>query len=347
MRKHFYSFILSLFILGIFSCKKNTKSQQNDIENKTVLKIPEGMVLIKGGKFQQGALDEDDAAMHHEKPRHTVTLKSFLIDITEVTNKQFQKFINETGYITLAERPVDWEEIKKQLPPGTQKPHDSLLQPGSLVFKERPNGVKNLYDFSQWWLWKKGANWKHPNGPKSDIIGKENHPVVHIAYEDAIAYCKWAKRDLPTEAQWEYAARGNTTSICYWGNDIINVANFANTYTGVFPQKNNKSDGYVYTSPVASYPPNSNGLYDTSGNVWEWTSDWYDPKYYQKIKDKNIINPMGPNNPINTRNEKVIKGGSFLCNVSYCASYRISSRMGNSLDSSSNHKGFRTVINLE
>ncbi|MDY8138913.1 formylglycine-generating enzyme family protein [Aquimarina sp. 2201CG5-10] len=335
-----------LIIVLLISCGKTVKSEKQDILVKRKIEIPEGMVLIPKNTFYQGALPSDAYAMDHEKPRHQVVVDSFLIDVTEVTNAQYSKFVEETNYITLAERPVDWDELKKQVPAGTPKPHDSLLQPGSLIFKERPDGVANLYDFSQWWFWKTGANWRQPQGPGSTIEGKQNHPVIHIAYEDAIAYCKWAGRTLPTEAQWEYAATGGEQEVQFsWGNDSDVLKKSANTYTGDFPVKNDEQDGYLGVAPVKSFPANPFGLYDMSGNVWEWTSDWYDARYYQSIKDI-VVNPKGPKTSSQQIKEKVIKGGSFLCNASYCASYRISSRMGNSLDSSSEHKGFRTVINL-
>ncbi|WP_241448728.1 formylglycine-generating enzyme family protein [Aquimarina pacifica] len=343
-----------LFIIGsmVCACKNDksetsvTKEKENTIRIKSKDSIPSGMVWIPEGTFFQGAKKSDTLAMAHEMPRHSVHIDSFLIDIHEVTNAQFDKFVQETKYITLAERPVDWEELRKQLPPGTPKPADSILQPGSLIFKDRPDGVANLYNFSQWWEWKNGANWKHPQGPESDILGKENYPVVHVAYEDALAYCKWAGRELPTEAQWEYAATGGEKNkVFFWGNQLEAVAAMANTYTGDFPKNDDKSDGYSNTAPVKTYPANNFGLYDTAGNVWEWTSDWYDPNYYSQIHEQVLSNPSGPNQPINGRPEKVIKGGSFLCNDTYCASFRISARMGNSLDSSSEHKGFRTIIN--
>ncbi len=346
--------ILKIFLVGamlmIFntSCDHTTNSRKKNTVQIVIDSIPEGMVWIPEGSFYQGALVSDTLAMNHEKPRHLVTIDSFLIDVTEVTNAQFSKFVNETNYITLAERPVDWNEIKKQLPLNTPKPHDSLLQPGSLVFRNRPNGVANLYDFSQWWSWKTGANWKQPQGEGSTIVGKENHPVVHIAYQDALAYCKWAGRELPTEAQWEYAASGGLKNAMFpWGNDAEILKKSANTYTGIFPIKNDNQDGFTKTAPVRSFPGNGYGLYDMGGNVWEWTSDWYNAQYYTNLND-NIKNPRGPSLPIDQKApEKVIKGGSFLCNATYCASYRISSRMGNSLDSSSEHKGFRTVINTK
>ena len=217
--------LFTFFVMLIsFSCKKNKTSiklTEKKVAKKRQDSIPLGMVLVPQGSFYQGAQEFDKMAMDHEKPRHLVVVDSFLIDITEVTNAQFAQFVEETHYITLAERPIDWEELQKQLPSGTPKPADSLLQPGSLIFRNRPDGVANLNDFSQWWEWKIGANWKHPQGPESNIKGKENHPVVHIAYEDAMAYCKWAGRELPTEAQWEYAASGGTSErIFFWGNDF-------------------------------------------------------------------------------------------------------------------------------
>lgn len=312
------------------------------------------MVWIPGGTFLQGAVPQDKTAMMLEKPQHQVTVDGFYMDITEVTNAQFKKFIDSTGYITVAEREVDWNELKKQLPAGTQKPHDSILQPGSLIFKKSKNTVPNLYDFSQWWKWEIGANWKHPHGINSDIKGKENYPVVHISYEDAMAYCKWANRRLPTEAEWEFAARGTQKNTTYfWGNDEGLLSKNANSWEGEFPVTNTKTDGFEGLAPVKSYPPNSVGLFDMAGNVWEFTSDWYNTNYYNEIvqKELQLKNPTGasisysPTNPY--LQEKIIKGGSFLCNASYCASYRISSRMGTSTDSSLEHVGFRTVATVE
>ncbi len=324
------------------------------INKPTDIAVPEGMVWISGGTFQQGAVTQDKMAMSHEKPAHEVSVDGFFMDITEVTNAQFAKFVKETGYITIAERAIDWQEMKKQLPEGTPKPHDSILQPGALVFKKTKNTVPNLYDFSQWWEWKIGANWKHPNGPKSNIVGKDNDPVVQVAYEDALAYCKWAGKRLPTEAEWERAARGNNIkAIYFWGDDATNLSKKANTWEGEFPVKNSKLDGFENRAPVKSYPANDFGLFDMAGNVWEWTSDWYNTKYYKELIaiGKVAINPKGssiaynPNNPL--IKEKIIKGGSFLCSDSYCASYRISARMGTSMDSSSEHVGFRTVVSLD
>jgi formylglycine-generating enzyme required for sulfatase activity len=219
-----------------------------------------------------------------------------------------------------------------------------------LVFKKTKSSVPNLFDYSQWWEWKIGASWKHPNGPGSDIVGKEDHPVVHIAFEDAQAYCKWAGRRLPTEAEWEYAARGGKTgAMFFWGNDMEQLSSFANSWEGEFPVVNTMADGYEKRAPVMGYPKNGFGLYDMAGNVWEWTSDWYNTEYYRELESKHEVanNPKGADKAYNASNpyakEKVIKGGSFLCSASYCASYRISARMATSPDSGMEHLGFRTV----
>ena len=333
----FYVNILTL----LCACQSNYKNQP----------IPEGMVWIPPGEFVQGALPSDTMAMNHEKPAHRVSVSGFFIDSTEVTNAQFKKFVVATQYVTLAERAIDWGEMKKQLPSGIPKPHDSLLQPGSLTFKPSQEKLPNLFDFSQWWQWTIGANWKHPQGPNSSIEGKDNHPVVHIAYVDALAYCKWAGRSLPTEAQWEYAARGQQQGIFPWNSENTQLFKQANTWDGSFPDTNSLKDGFLRTAEVGSFPPNNFGLYDMSGNVWEWTSDWYNTRYYKNIKEDIIVNPKGASSAFNPNNrytsERVIKGGSFLCNASYCASFRISSRMASSEDSSSEHKGFRTVLNVK
>jgi len=323
------------------------------IEHKPVgIKTPEGMVWVPGGIIVQGAVPQDKGAMGHEKPAHKVAVDGFFMDITEVTNAEFKKFVDETGYKTVAEREIDWEEMKKQLPEGTPKPHDSIMQPGSLTFKKAKSSVPNLYDFSQWWQWTIGADWQHPNGPGSTIKGKENHPVVHIAFEDAQAYCQWANRRLPTEAEWERAARGqHLTSTYFWGDEDNQLSKRANTWEGEFPVTNTKTDGFEDRAPVKSYPPNDFGLYDMAGNVWEWTGDWYNTNYYKDIGNTVAKNPQGAVSPFNERDpyarEKIMKGGSFLCNASYCASYRISARMATSLDSSLEHLGFRTVATTD
>lgn len=367
-------FISIPFLALILQCKQDKKSKikvNDTIETKSVLEnivedaheilkgkpdevaIPKGMVWIPGGIISQGAVPQDEMAMQHEKPAHKIAVDGFFMDVTEVTNAQFKKFVDATAYETIAERAIDWEEMKKQLPTGTAKPHDSIMQPGSLTFKKTKDPVSNLYDFSQWWNWSIGANWKHPNGPESSIKGRANEPVVHVAYEDAQAYCNWAGRRLPTEAEWERAAKGNNENSTYsWGDDETNLAKTANTWEGQFPVNNTKKDGFEARAPVKSFQPNDFGLYDMAGNVWEWTSDWYNTNYYQEVSKTNqvLINPKGAENPFNQRDpyarEKVMKGGSFLCNASYCASYRISARMATSLDSSLEHLGFRTVATV-
>ena len=363
--------ILFCFIVTLYSCEEKrenkiastgdsheTISASRDIggllkEKPTDIATPEGMVWIPGGTFVQGAVSFDDMAMQHEKPAHLVAVDGFFMDASEVTNTEFKKFIEETGYVTVAEREVVWDEIKKQLPPGTPKPHDSILQPGSLVFKKTTESVPNLYDYSQWWEWKIGANWKHPQGPKSSIENKDEYPVVHIAYEDAVAYSEWAGKRLPTEAEWEYAARGGKKDAIFtWGSDITKLSQMANSWEGEFPRSNTKKDSFENKAPVKSYPSNNYGLYDMAGNVWEMTQDWYNTDYYKEQSEQKLTkNPLGAKTPYNPNNpqleEKVIKGGSFLCNASYCASFRISARMANSTDSAQEHLGFRTIATPE
>ncbi|PIB32693.1 formylglycine-generating enzyme family protein [Maribacter sp. 4G9] len=334
---------------------KTSETDKNVLKEKPQnLSAPEGMVWIPGGELKQGAVPQDKMAMQHEKPAIDVLVDGFFMDITEVTNAQFKKFVAETGYITTAERAIDWEELKKQVPEGTEKPHDSVLQPGALTFKKTKTSVPNLYDFSQWWHWTIGADWRHPNGPDSSIEGKDDYPVVQISFEDALAYCEWAGRRLPTEAEWELAARaGKKGTTYFWGDDFSVLQEKANTWEGEFPVTNTKTDGFELRAPVKSYPPNDYGLYDMAGNVWEWTSDWYNTNYYKEVNTTGEVqkNPQGATNPFTPNNpyakEKVIKGGSFLCSASYCASYRVSARMGSSMDSSLEHTGFRTVASID
>lgn len=364
---------LVICVICLLNCKRETqekpREESNGLNPETVSKekrdhglriqkpqgiaTPEGMVWIPGATFKQGAVTNDKMAMDHEKPAIAVRVDGFFMDVTEVTNQEFNEFVTATGYITVAERGIEWEELKKQVPVGTPKPHDSILQPGSLTFKKTKLPVANLYDFSQWWQWTIGANWRHPSGPKSDIAGKENYPVVQVAYEDALAYCEWAGKRLPTEAEWELASRAGSYGTIYnWGNDVTVLSEKANTWEGKFPTQNTQVDGFELRAPVKSYAPNAYGLYDMAGNVWEWTSDWYNTNYYKEIKAQNslLTNPSGAINPFTSGNplakEKVIKGGSFLCSASYCASYRVSARMGSSMDSALEHTGFRTVASI-
>ena len=321
------------------SCNSNKKSQNtNPI-------VKDGMVFIEGGKFLMGGDNEE--ARSDEFPKHSVEVSSFWMDQTEVTNAQFKKFVDETGYITTAERKINWDEIKSALPPGTPKPDDSLLEPASLVFSEVQ--TENLNDYSKWWSLVRNANWRQPFGPDSDIIGKDDYPVVHVSWEDAIAYCNWSGKRLPTEAEFEYASRGGKSNKIYsWGNEKIDENDYkANSWNGSFPNTNTVLDKFYYSSPVKSFSPNGYGLYDIGGNVWEWCFDWYHSEYYSMLPKRGIVNPQGPESsydPVEPYSQKkVIRGGSFLCNDSYCSGYRNAARMKTTPDSSSLHTGFRTV----
>jgi formylglycine-generating enzyme len=305
-----------------------------------------GMKYVPGGTFMMGG--DNGQAGPDEFPKHSVQVKAFWMDETEVTNAQFQKFVEATSYVTTAEQKPDWEELKKAVPPGTAKPADSLLIPASLVFKQTTGPVE-LHDFNQWWSWVAGADWKHPQGTGSSIKGKENHPVVHISWYDAMAYCKWAGKRLPTEAEWEFAARGGLINNIYpWGNDHVNTGKAkANSWEGKFPYLNTMKDGYLKSAPVKSYKPNGYGLYDMAGNVWEWCNDWYDADYYTSLNKTTTANPQGPaksNDPEDIYTpKKSLRGGSFLCNDSYCSGYRVARRMKSSPDTGLEHTGFRCV----
>jgi formylglycine-generating enzyme required for sulfatase activity len=306
-----------------------------------------GMVFIKGGNYAMGASDKTGRA--DEYPQHNVTVSSFWMDTTEVTNAQFAKFVAATGYVTTAEKAPDWNEIKKQLPPGTPKPTPELLVASSLVFVMSSTPV-DMNNPASWWAWTKGANWKHPRGPGSSIKGKDNEPVTQISWDDANAYARWAGKRLPTEAEWEFAARGGLKNQTFpWGSEPVEKgAAKANIWQGTFPNTNTGADGYMRIAPVAKYAPNAYGLYDMSGNVWEWCSDWYDANYYASVAGQNLQNPTGshksfdPDEP--TIPKKVVRGGSFLCHASYCASYRVSARMKTATDTGLEHTGFRCVI---
>lgn len=355
-------FIFAFSILAFSSCKDASEAKKElpiQLSAHQLLKeqpshiaTPEGMVWVEGKTFRKGAKPGDDYALPREQPSHEVTVDGFFIDITEVTNKQFKAFVDATNYMTVAERPIDWEVMKKELPEGTPKPADSILQPGSLIFNKEVNIVSDMNNYTQWWLWQLGANWKHPEGPESTIEGKDDYPVVHIAYEDAIAYCEWANRRLPTEAEWESAAQGNDIENIYtWGNDNNQLNASANTWQGTFPVKNESVDGFELIAPTKSYAPNSIGLYDMLGNVWELTADWFHENHYKQLDTlQPIINPKGADSFYSLDNpyqpQRIIKGGSFLCHASYCASFRISARMGTALDSASDHVGFRTVATV-
>ena len=325
-----------IVIASLVSCKQTSvDNQAND------------MALIPGGQLIMGA--RSDEAEPEEWPRHAVTISSFYMDVTEVTNAQFEKFVKETGYVTTAERPVDWDEMKKQLPEGTVKPADSLLAPGSLVF-HKTNGPVDMSDYSLWWSWVLGADWRHPEGPASSIENKMNHPVVQVSWLDAQAYAKWAGKRLPTEAEWEWAASGGDSEIKYpWGNEgVDNAINKANFWQGFFPYENKVEDGFAGTSPVKSFPANKFGLYDMAGNVWEWCNDKYDSDIYAVYASKGVVHdpkgsdvyrdPRNPSAPVH-----VVRGGSYLCSEEYCTGYRVSRRMGSTMDTGLCHTGFRCV----
>lgn len=308
-----------------------------------------GMAFIPAGSFLMGG--DNEQASPDEFPKHPITINAFWMDSTEVTNAQFQEFVDATGYITMAEKKPDWEDLKKQVEPGTPRPPDSVLVAASLVFSGSAGPV-DLSDASQWWSWTAGASWKHPQGKGSDIKGKENHPVVHISWFDAMAYCKWAGKRLPTEAEWEFAARGGLVNNIYpWGNEHINTGKAkANSWEGKFPYINESKDGYIRLAPVREFAPNGYGLYDMAGNVWEWCSDWYDADYYQRFSNRTGTDPQGPlksNDPAEPYTAKrVLRGGSFLCNDSYCSGYRVARRMKSSPDTGLEHTGFRCVKDI-
>ena len=309
----------------------------------------EGMVYIPGGQYEMGA--EGKLTRPDEYPIHPVKVDGFWMDEHEVTNAQWREFSEATGYETVAERAPKWEELKTQLPEGTPKPHDSLLVAGSMIFNAPPFPV-NLNDYSQWWAWQPGADWQHPTGPGSSIDGMDDYPVVHICWYDANAYCKWAGKRLPTEAEWEWAARGGLKDKRYpWGDEHVDEGEYkCNSWQGNFPNENTEADGHFFAAPVKSYPANGYGLYDMAGNVWEWCSDWFNAEYYKVGAAEGLqINPQGadksydPQEPYAEKRSQ--RGGSFLCNDTYCASYRVSARMPGSPDTGMPHVGFRCVRN--
>jgi formylglycine-generating enzyme required for sulfatase activity len=302
---------------------------------------PEGMVWIPGGTFLMGS----DRHYREERPAHRVSVDGFWMDAHAVTNDEFARFVAATGHVTVAERAPDPADY-----PGA-KPE--LLVPGSAVFRKpaRRVDLRNPYE---WWAYVPGADWRHPRGPDSSIDGLGHHPVVHVAYEDALAYARWAGKDLPTEAEWEFAARGGLDGATYaWGDEFLPGGRImANTWQGEFPIQNLVLDGFEWTAPVGSFPPNGYGLYEMTGNVWEWTSDWY--QEYGDVARSCCArtNPRGgerdasydPRAPDIRIPRKVIKGGSYLCASNYCRRYRPAARIAQPVDTSTCHLGFRCVV---
>jgi formylglycine-generating enzyme required for sulfatase activity len=300
---------------------------------------PEGMTWIPGGDFWMGSWED---RMTDALPWHRVYVDGYWMDTTEVTNEQFERFVKATGYVTTAERKPRPEDYPQALP--------EKLVAGSVVFSP-PDHPVELDNHFRWWNYVPGANWRHPEGPKSNLRERMNHPVVHIAYEDALAYCKWAGKRLPTEAEFEFASRGGLDRKMYaWGDEFMpGGKHMANTFQGHFPDTNTGADGFLATAAVRSFPANGYGLFDMAGNVWEWTSDWYRPDYYETLAASGQIamNPKGPADSFDPNEpgvqKRVQRGGSFLCTDQYCARYIAGGRGKGELDTGTNHLGFRCV----
>lgn len=320
-------------ILGSFWVVREALRVKGQQQTQRAFQNPLGVDMnwIPAGKFTMGAND----GKPDELPLHDVKIKGFWMDRYEVTNKQFAKFVQDTGYVTTAEKAPDPSQF-----PGA--PLENLV-PGSIVFTV-PEHLESLNNHMQWWRYVPGANWRHPQGPQSDLKGLEEHPVVQVSYFDAIAYAKWAGKRLPTEAEWEYAARGGLPQNPYtWGRELFPKGLWMmNIWQGVFPKENTALDGYKGTAPVGSYPSNGFGLHDMSGNVWEWVADWYRPDYYSHSPREN---PQGPESSFDPEEpgiaKRVGRGGSFLCSDMYCKGYRPSARQKTSPDTGLSHTGFR------
>jgi formylglycine-generating enzyme len=312
---------------------------------------PPGMAWVPGGEFTMGT--DELASYPVERPGHSVRVSGFWMDATEVTNAQFREFVESTGYITTAERKPVWEDLKKQLPPGTPKPPESMLVPASIVFTPPARAV-SLQDHRAWLTWTPGASWLHPEGSSSSIKDREDHPVVHVSWDDAVAYAKWAGKRLPTEAEWEWAARGGLERKRYaWGDELRPDGKWlANIWQGQFPHAGKKEDGFARTAPVKSYPPNVYGLHDAIGNVGEWCADWYRVDTHALRAGKGVAtDPAGPERSFDPADrytpKRVLKGGSFTSGKSYSAYHRPSARRGMAPDTGRSDIGFRCVITAE
>jgi formylglycine-generating enzyme len=310
--------------------------------------VPPGMVWIPGGEFSMGSDTASDSlcrlpgVTRDAQPIHRVAVDAFWMDATEVTNEEFAAFVRATGYVTIAEQ----RPSRTEFPDA--RPED--LVAGSTVFTPPAEPV-SLHNALRWWRYVPGANWRHPTGPASTIAGRDKYPVVHIAYADATAYAAWAGKRLPTEAEWEFAARGGAAGNLYaWGNDLKSQGRFhANIHQGTFPVTDTGEDGFAGVAPVARFPPNGYGLFDVAGNVWEWTSDWYHPDYYARLAADGGVarNPHGPDTSFDPAEpglqKRVQRGGSFLCTEQYCTRYLVGTRGKGEIGTSSNHLGFRCV----
>lgn len=296
-----------------------------------VASAADSMVWIPGGTFWMGSAEGNP----DERPSHKVTVAGFWMDRTEVTNDEFDRFVRATGYVTVAER-------KPEDVPGAPP---EFLAPGSIVFQP-PAGEVSGADPTLWWKWVPGANWRHPEGPGSNLEGRGKHPVVHVCWHDATRYARWAGKRLPTEAEWEYASRGGLDRKRYaWGDDLQPSGRWAaNIWQGRFPVQDTGADGFRGTAPAGRFAPNGYGLFDMAGNVWEWCSDWYRPDYYRVSP---AVNPHGPKASFDPAEpaipKKVLRGGSYLCSDQYCTGYRPSARMKSSPDTGLSHTGFRCV----
>lgn len=323
---------------------------ERSVIRETTDSAPPGMVWIPGGSFLMGNPEPAPNQMD-ESPVREVIVDGFWMDATEVTNGEFKEFVDATGYITVAEKRIDRDDFRGQIPDADLAAiPEEKLDPSSICFNSNfdPSAIDKSdprWPYSVWQV-VKGADWRHPEGPESTIEGRMDYPVVHVSWEDAVAYCEWAGKRLPTEAEWEYAARGGLADAIYpWGNEREPGGEYvSNIWQGDFPYANSIDDGYKTASPVKSFPPNGYGLYDMSGNVWEWCHDWYRPDYYAYASTRNPFGPASSFDPQEpTIPKRVQRGGSFMCSDTYCIGYRVSARMKGEPKNGTFHCGFRCV----